>query len=58
MRELTLDEIELVDGEGVAAAFLTGAGAGAFAGGFIAGLPGIAGGALIGGTIGVCLYLI
>ena len=57
MRELTFEEMELVDGEGIATAFLTGAGAGAFAGGFVGGLGGAAAGALIGGGIGVCLYL-
>lgn len=58
MKELTLEDIAEVDGQGVGTAFLTGAGAGAFAGGLVANAPGAAAGALIGGIIGVGLYLL
>ncbi|KGQ18608.1 hypothetical protein LF41_634 [Lysobacter dokdonensis DS-58] len=58
MRDLTFEEIEMVGGEGVGTAFLTGAGAGGFAGALIANAPGAAIGALAGGIIGVGLYLL
>lgn len=57
MRELTIDETFEVGGEGVTTAFVIGAGAGGFAGSFMG--PGaMAAGALIGGAIGVALYLL
>ncbi|WP_314101773.1 hypothetical protein [uncultured Stenotrophomonas sp.] len=58
MRELTIEETFEVDGEGATTAFLTGAGAGGFAGSLVGGPAGAAAGALIGGGIGLALYLI
>lgn len=58
MRELSAMEMELVGGEGAAAAFVEGAGAGGFAGAFAGGLVGAAAGALIGGVIAVGIYYI
>lgn len=59
IQELSFDEIELVDGAShrYAEAFLVGAAAGAFIGGF-GGPEGAAAGALIGGLIGVGIIAI
>lgn len=57
MRELTMDEVFEVEGEGAMGAFINGAGAGGFAGALAAGPAGSAAGALIGGGIAVALYL-
>jgi|APAra7269096870_1048528.scaffolds.fasta_scaffold29068_2 hypothetical protein len=56
MNELTVEEIGLVDGAGLAAAVAEGAGAGAFVGGFAGGLAGGAVGALVGGVVAGALY--
>ena len=63
MRELTFDQIETVDGQGVVDAFLVGAGAGGFAGALagsaaagVGAAPGATLGALAGGGIAVFLY--